>query len=424
MISKSISINKVFSENTTKELRFAEVRATFPSIGFGIRSYVDLNPFLDTEKEHAIQNISLLCLPIFSARKMIYQIGYKLSDERQEIFFKNHPIMVDWETEHWYKSTSLTERRLKAFEHIKDKPDGWKKLFTIPNKDDPNANRRNFHISKAKYDKKLKDFFGKGGKSIRLVTACMKYAYEELKSSFVIPPAPFIIDSGISSEKALEVNEIFNSYAKTFDLFTAAYYNLHPNVLEYRSVHKKILDQINRLEPKIVIIAGQDCNEYLFPKNHYNTKKPNFDKFMQDLAIYARTTESVVLWLDKGDYSSSYGFKLIKQGLDGFIYPLKGNSMESSSGVLQYGSILDEYVYYTWNKWLGKIKTESPCHLDCCKDLKKQEFKDMTPHQQWAHKRKHELILRNTQMNQLLEKLNKEGNLGDFVFRLKRNYIS
>ena len=420
MIKKSISLTKVFEQNSTKELSFGEVRATFPSIGFSLKSHVDLNPFLETERNNTISNISIVSIPISSSKTLKNQLNTKLT--KDDVFYKTHPLMVDFETEYWYKSDHATLKRKKAYETISGKPVGWDGLFTIPPPSE--ANRRNYSISSTEYNNKLRDFFGNESRSVRLVTSCMNHAYKELNASLVLPPAPLIIDAGVSTEKSLYVNQLFNQYRGTLDLFKAAYYNLHPNVLKFRSVHQKILNQIYELNPEVVIISAIDSEKYLFPKNHYNDKKPNFDTFMNELATYAKTTNAVVLWYDKGRYSSSYGFKLIQKGIDGFIYPVRGHSQESPGGTLMYGSVLDEFTYNTWKYYLSKMKKWIPCERDCCKRLSPEELRSMTEHQQWHHKRIHEVIVRNSQMNHLLEKLHAEGTLRDFSVRLKQNFIN
>ena len=48
-------------------------------------------------------------------------MGYlwgKASDTITGPFFKNHPILIDWETEHWYLSNKTTQKRKKAFSKI------------------------------------------------------------------------------------------------------------------------------------------------------------------------------------------------------------------------------------------------------------------------------------------------------------------
>lgn len=235
-----------------------------------------------------------------------------------------------------------------------------------------------------------------------------------------------IISGGASLGYCLEVNEIFNKYRSLHGLPKTVYYPLHNRAMDSIHVLNQIMKQINDLQPEIVIVGTIDGQEIIFPKNQFNGRKFNFENFAEQLGIYARTTSSVVIWYDKGNYCSSYGFRLIKKGFDSFISPLKGNYNEGSFGSSdgpQYSYMLNEYTYYKWDKYL-RLSKEVPCEKPCCEHLRRDDIESMGPHQQWTHKWKHEAGTRNEQFGYLLTKLNEEGNLNDFEIRLVRNKIS
>ena len=180
------------------------------------------------------------------------------------------------------------------------------------------------------------------------------------------------------------------------------------------------------LQPEILIIGTIQGEDFIFPSNKFDGRKHYFERFTDEIAIYARTTNSIVMWYDKGNYCSSYGFKLIKKGFDSFIFPVKSNYSESSFGSkegLQFAYILNDYIYYKWEKYL-QLSDDVPCEKECCRDLRKEDIVTMSHHQQWTHKQRHEVGTRNAQFEYLLRKLHEEGNLNDFEVRLALNKIS
>jgi hypothetical protein len=424
-VNKSIQLLQIFSNNILKKFEFGNVIAKFPSVGFGFGSYHDIKALIEAEKKSPLNNFSIVCLPLSKSDRVINYLLNNKTKEEIEMFYHNHPIMMDWETEYWYKCDSKTPKVKEAFKKLKGKPEGWETLFP---ESKTMENRRNGLTAKKDYLDRLKAFFSDDKKITPFVTSILRYAYDDMNARIIAPPTPLIIDRAISLEVSLKINETFNKIRSIKGIFKTVSYNIHEKVFDLPSIFNKITQQIYNLTPEIVIISGVDCDRYLFPKNIYNGRKANFDKFIDDLSAYSKSHGAIVIWQDKGDFSSSYGLKLIKEGLDCFIYPLKGRS--SSSGFKggdgpAYANILDETSYYKWTKYVEmcQIRGEVPCEKECCKGLTVEDIENMLPNPQWIHKKVHEIITRNHQFNHILTKLQNEGNLNDYEVVLTKNLI-
>ncbi|PIN94728.1 hypothetical protein COU61_00305 [Candidatus Pacearchaeota archaeon CG10_big_fil_rev_8_21_14_0_10_35_13] len=282
-------------------------------------------------------------------------------------------------------------------------------------------------MKKHVYNERLRNFFGDERKAVQMIVSFMKHAYS-LNSSIVLPPTPLIINTGYSLEVAENVNRWFNQYRVGLGLLSACYYNLHHQAFKQESTYQRIIKQIFEINPKVVIISTPGSENYLY-EHVMSMKNPIFKKFIKDLSLYARTNDAVVIWMDKGDYTSNWGLRFLKEGIDCFTYPLKGSGKEfGGKGNIpagkMFGQILNEYVYEKWDRHLTKIKNSGvSCHLPCCVKETFGSLESLTDRQQWDFKRKHELFTRNEQIRQIIEKLNHEGNLADFEIRLRRNKL-
>lgn len=421
---RQVNITKLFQKNAFKKFEFEEVLATFPSIGLSFKSYLDLNSFIETESKGGTKGCSIISLPLFSAKRTLDYFKRKYSEETFNSFFKNHPIMIDWETEYWFRCNKSCSKRKEAFSKIIGKPQGWEKLYTIPKE---HSNKKHYSLMKKEYIKKLRDFFGDNRKSISLLLSCMRYANQELKSSIVLPPTPLIINTGLSLEYSLNLNRWFNQYRSSLGLISACSYNLHHEAFKQHSTHEKIINQIYELNPKIVVVSTPDSENYL-EEYVQSRKKPIFEKFLKELSTYGISSGALIIWHDKGHFTSNHGFRFLKLGFDSFIYPLKGTCKEGGRGNLPVGQrfspVLDEYSYMKWDKYLTRTKNLGlRCHLKCCVNENYNSLKSLVDRQQWEYKKRHELFTRSEQIKQILEKLDEDGHLDDFHFRLKRNNI-
>lgn len=419
---RQVTITQLFPSHGIKSFEFEEVRATFPSIGCSLKSINDLKAFIEAEKNGGTNGCSIIFLPLYSAQNLLNYLNSHYSSEFVESFFKRHPLMIDFETEFWYYKNQHVEKRKEAFSKIEGKPKDWETLFSIPIKgikDIPS-------LKKNTYESKIKNFFDDEKRKIQLIVSSMKHAHKELKASIICPPSPLIINTGYSLQASLDMNKWFNQYRVSFDLMSACYYNLHHEAFKQESTYTKIINQIFEINPKFVIISTPDSENYLY-EHVCSMKKPIFKKFIKDLSLYARTNGAIVVWLDKGDFTSNWGLRLLKEGIDCFAYPLKGTGKEfSGKGSLKpgemFGQMLNEYAYQKWDRYLAEAKNKGvPCHLPCCSKENYNSLKSLTDRQQWEFKRKHELFTRSEQVRQILEKLHQEGNLDDFETRLKRN---
>jgi len=255
----------------------------------------------------------------------------------------------------------------------------------------------------------------------------MKYAYNDLKTTIITPPTPLIINTGISLQTSIRMNEIFNKYRQTLGLLSACSYNLHHSAFNQESTYDYIINQLHDVLPKIVVISTPTSENYLEEYIHTN-KLPIFKKFIKELTLFSITSGAIIIWYNKGHYTSNHGLRVLKDGIDCFMYPLKGTCKEGGGGSLPFGErysmFLDDYKYIKWDRYLTLIKNKGVgCHLPCCEKENYNSLKDLTDRQQWDFKRKHELFTRSGQIKQLIEKLNKDGNLDDFSFRLERNNL-
>ncbi len=413
-----ISIVKAFEKNATKVYRFGELTTTFPAAQFYVSSSRQLNRLLDCDSEFGVNHINGIIVPITTAAKLYSALFNGKNKERGAIFARTKTIAYDFETEYWYFKGEAAKKRKKAFGMIDQLPKGWEKLYTEKGDD------RGWRWDLIQYNSKISEFFSNDGNVIKLVMAAMRFANTNLNASIIMPPTPMIIDGGASLHYCLNVNDVFNKYRSMHGIPKTVYYPIHKKAMDVRYIYNQILKQIQEIEPEIVIIGTIHGHEYIFPRNVFDGRKKHFEEFTDELGLYARTTNSIVMWYDKGDFCSSYGLKLVKKGFDGFISPLKGNYNEGGGGGggPQYAYMLHDYAYYKWAKYL-ELSEEVPCEKECCKDLRRGDLEAMPPHQQWVHKQRHEIVTRNAQMKQLVEKLHSEGRLDDFEVRLKRNKI-
>lgn len=420
---RQVTITKLFQKNAFKAFEFEDVLATFPSHGVMLKSHVDLNPFMEAEKQGGTRGCSMIALPISSAKKTLNYLQSHYPPEVVEAFFRRHPIMVDFETEYWYLANAFVKRRKDGFSKVEGKPKGWEALYTIPK---PGVSYRgNHHLKKKEYVEKLKSLFGDDKKTVSLLLSTMKHAYQDLKSTIVVPPSPLVINTGLSLEYALKMNRWFNQYRTGLGLLSCCSYNLHHSAFNQESTYEYIVNQIYELNPKVVVISTPLSENYL--EEYIQTPKlPIFRKFVRELATYSITNAAAVIWYNKGHYTANHGMRLLKEGVDAFVYPLKGTCREGGGGALppghKYSPILDEYRYMKWDRFLTRAKNIGVgCHLRCCEKEAYDSLRNLTDRQQWDFKRRHELFTRSEQIRQLLEKLNKDGNLDDFDFRLRRN---
>jgi len=420
---RQVNITKLFQKHALKSFEFEDVLCTFPSYGVMLKSSFDLKPFMEAG---GTIGCSIVTLPQYSAKTTLNYLYNNYPKERVDYFYKKHPIMVDFETEFWYLANKYVQKRKDGFSKIDGKPKEWSSLYTVPKKGVSLQGKNS--LQQKKYIEKLKLIFGNPKTIVSLIVSSMKYAYTELKSTIVQPPTPLILNTGLSLEYALKVNEWFNQYRGGLGLLSCCSYNIHHFALNQNSTYEHIINQIYELNPKIVVLSTPLSENYLEEYIH-TSKKPIFNKFVKELALYSITQGAIVLWYNKGHYTSNHGMRILKEGVDGFIYPLKGTCKEGGSGNLPFGQmfskILNDYRYDDWKRYLMIVKNKGiPCHLSCCEKENYISLKNLTDRQQWDFKRKHELFTRSEQIKQLLEKLNKDGNLDDFEFRLKRNNIS
>lgn len=423
-MTRQVTITKLFQNHGLKSFEFEEVRATFPSFGSGLKSLNDLKAFIEAERTGGTHGCSIISLPLYAAQKLLNYLNIHYPADFVESFFKRHPLMIDFETEFWYLKNQNVEKRKIAFSKIDGKPNGWENLYSLP----VPGMKSNASMQKLAYDSKLKNFFSDEKKSVQMIMSTMKHAHKELKSSIICPPSPLIINTGYSLQIALDMNKWFNQYRVGLDLMSTCYYNLHHEAFKQESTYNKIINQIFEINPKFVVISTPDSENYLY-EHVCSMKKPIFKKFIEDLSLYARTTGAIVVWLDKGEYTSNWGLRLLKEGIDCFVYPLKGTGKDfGGKGNLQpgemFGQILDEYDYKKWDRYLAGIKNKGvSCHLHCCDKESYNSLKSLTDRQQWDFKRRHELFTRSEQIRQILEKLHQDGHLQDFEARLRKNGI-
>lgn len=419
---RQVTITKLFQKNARKLFEFEDIMVTFPSYGLMIKSSFDLKNFIESENEGGTTNCSIIVLPQSSANQVLGYLERHYPSEYVSSFYKRHPILIDWETEYWYLSNQFVSKRKKSFSKIPGKPKGWDVLF------DGDANKNKGAVKQHKnYVSRLQSFFQNEGNSLKLINSTMTYAYNNLKSSIILPPTPLIKNTGYSLQVSLDMNRWFNQLRRTKKLISGCSYNLHHQAFNQESTHQEIIKQLYDLTPQVVFITTPSSENYL-EEYVYSKKKPLFENFVKEVALYGLTNHAIIIWNDKGHYTSNFGMRLLKEGFDCFTYPLKGTCKEGGGGSIPYGerfaAILDEYRYTKWNRFLTRVKNQGvSCHLPCCENESFSTLSALTDRQQWNFKRKHEIQTRNEQLRQFIEKLSAEGNLDDYEFRLRRNEL-
>ena len=411
-MTSSLILEKQYRERCRKRLSRGNVSAIFPSINFSIKNKSDVNIIA----LNANQYVSGVTLPISRATKINRAIS-GLPNERKEAFYRNVPIVADFETEAWYYQNKHTLEVKKGFSTIKEIPSEVQKLFTY-SKEQNKRRPLSWMTLKINYINKLNLAFSTDEVITGLVTACLQHSANELLATISLPPAPLIVGDDASKRYCIKVNEISAKYNKFFDIFNTLYYPLKPSAIDSSGVRRSIIEQVYRLQPNIVIIGTLKSQEFLFPSNKFDLRKPNFKLLINELATYAKSNNALVGWYDKGDFSSSYGMQLIKDGFDFIITPLNGRTTDSGGkGGPVYAYILDEYSYLSWDRFL---REKSDHYLNT---LSGEKLKTLTPREQWDYRKIKELCTRKEQLKEIHEQLEDSGSLDGYEIRLGANKI-
>lgn len=412
MTANGITLERQYTDRCVKRFEHGDVTSIFPSINFEVKSRLDIDAIASNSNIY----LSGITLPISKAPNCIRAIE-RLPTDRKEAFYSNTPIIADFESEFWYITAKETMSRKKAFTSIKEMPNAAQNLFRI-NKG--KYNHVSFTNKKKDYLERLNNTFGREETLTGIVGASMQHATSEMSASIPLPPAPLIVGDDASKFFCLEVNRKHIELSKFFGLLKVAYYPLNTTAIGDNRIFRSILDQIYGLEPDIVIIGTLKSHEFLFPNHKFDLRKPKFKEFVKEIAVYAKSHTALVGWYDKGDFSSSYGMLLIKEGFDFFITPLNnrlltgGGSGENKGP--QYAHILNEYVYLSWDRY----KKEALNHINT-KNL--AELNSIPAAEQWKYKRLVEIKTRLEQFKEIHENLEKVGSLEGYEVRLNLNKV-
>ena len=403
-----ITLEQQYRERCVKRLSRGNVSAVFPSANFVIKNKSDTNIIAIGSNQYT----SGITIPISKATKVIRAIS-SLPSERHDAFYRNVPIISDFETEGWYYQNEQTPKIKSAFTAIKEMPLEVSRLFTY---------RYNQKVSwnalKEQYISKLNNILSDDKILTGLVTSCLQYASNELMATVSLPPAPLIVGNDASKTFCMRINEINAKYSKFFNIFKTLYYPLNPTAIDNSGVKRSIVDQVYRLQPDVIILGTLKSQEFLFPSNKFNLRKPSFKSLVTELEIYAKANNALVGWYDKGDFSSSYGLQLIKDGFDFFISPLNGRTTNGGGkGGPSYAYILDEYSYLSWDRFL---KEKSNHYLNA---LTEEKLRALTYREQWDYRKIKELRTRQEQIKEIHEQLTESGSLDGYEIRLGANKI-
>lgn len=406
-MQKAINLEKTYQDRCKKTLQYGNVEAVFPSFGLHVDGQYDTEAIVETNSIY----LTSAAVPVSSAATT-RRVLSKLPEEKQDEVYNSTPLLIDFETENWYWQSKAVKEVKKPFLQIDDLPGDAKELFTTP-KDNPTRSYE------AHYRHKLDTVLGSRENRIKLTLATMRFGVEEMTSPLPLPLAPMIIGNDASLEYCFQMNEFYNKYKGHFGLFQVAYYPLHPSALKSSVVRKRIRKHVYKLDPDVVYIGTIDSHKYLNKSSDdFNPQGAHFEKLMEDLALYARTNNTIVGWYDKGNYAAPKGIQMIKEGIDSIIFPLKGHYINGGSGGPSYANVLTEGGYKDWEEFLQDedqhyLNGESP-----------EKLRKLSYPEQWKYKRKRDINFRNEQFNHIHEKLEEDGSLKDFDARIKRNGVS